>query len=29
VMPGTVRISENDLKAIKENITLGMRVYFF
>ena len=29
VMPGTIRLSETDLKAIKESISLGMRVYFF
>lgn len=29
VMPGTIRLEAADLKAIRENITLGMRVYFF
>lgn len=29
VMPGTIRLEAGDLKAIRENITLGMRVYFF
>lgn len=29
VMPGTVRVSAADLKAIRENITSGMRVYFY
>lgn len=29
VMPGAVRLSASDLAAIRENITPGMRVYFF
>ena len=29
VMPGAVRISRADLTAIRDNITPGMRVYFF
>ena len=29
VMPGAVRVSAADLKAIRDNVTSGMRVYFF
>lgn len=29
VMPGAIRLSKADLAAIRENITLGMRVYFY
>jgi hypothetical protein len=29
VMPGAVRLSAGDLKAIRENLTLGTRVYFY
>ena len=29
VMPGSIRLSKADLAAIRENITLGMRVYFY
>ena len=29
VMPGAVRLSPSDLEAIRANVTLGMRVYFF
>jgi hypothetical protein len=29
VMPGAVRVSRADLTAIRDNITPGMRVYFF
>lgn len=29
VMPGAVRLKSSDLAAIRENITPGMRVYFF
>ena len=29
VMPGAVRLDPLDLKAIRDNITLGLRVYFF
>jgi hypothetical protein len=29
VMPGAVRVSAADLKAIRENLTPGTRVYFF
>ena len=29
VMPGTIRLDAADLKAIRENVTPGMRVYFF
>lgn len=29
VMPGAIRLDAADLKAIRDNVTLGMRVYFF
>lgn len=29
VMPGAIRLSSADLAAIKDNLTAGMRVYFF
>ena len=29
VMPGTIRLNAADLKAIRDNVTPGMRVYFF
>jgi hypothetical protein len=29
VMPGAIRLDAADLKAIKDNVTPGMRVYFF
>lgn len=29
VMPGAVRLSASDLAAVRENITSGMRIYFF
>jgi hypothetical protein len=29
VMPGALRMSEGDLRAIRENLTGGMRVYFY
>ncbi|MEQ1693285.1 MAG: hypothetical protein ABMA00_18480 [Gemmatimonas sp.] len=29
VMPGTIRLQQTDLNAIRDNVTLGMRVYFF
>jgi hypothetical protein len=29
IEPGAVRINKNDFKAIKPNLKLGMRVYFY
>jgi hypothetical protein len=29
VMPGAIRLAERDLRAIRENLAPGVRVYFF
>jgi hypothetical protein len=29
VMPGSIRVPAGDLAAIRENLSSGMRVYFF
>jgi hypothetical protein len=29
VMPGAIRLAANDLRAVRENLTAGTRVYFY